>query len=105
MVSITLRQSAALSMSMDLRDLKINPCKECYSTCPAQCRFNEKTFQCDCYYFKDDHIFINQNKVVPIQEAYDLLNKKDFFNAYFDEGRFGERDDMHVVYKNRTNCK
>ena len=28
---------------IDLRKLKIGPCKECYSSCPAQCRFNEET--------------------------------------------------------------
>ena len=84
---------------IDLRHLKIGACKECYSTCPAQCRFNEKTFQCDCYPHKEDVMYINNNKFLPIEKAYDALDKKKFFEIYNDHNSFAERDDMWVVYK------
>ncbi|MCL6500547.1 MAG: NAD(P)H-dependent oxidoreductase [Candidatus Pacearchaeota archaeon] len=84
---------------IDLRELKIGPCKECYSTCPAQCRFNETRFQCDCYPFKEDTFFITDENIVTIEKAYDLLSKRDFFRIYHDKGRFAERDDMWKVYK------
>ncbi len=84
---------------IDLRELKIGACKECYSTCPAQCRFNEKTGQCDCYHFKSDHMFIHDEHAVPIEKAYDLLTKEQFFDAYNNDNMLGKRDDMHVVYK------
>ena len=45
-------KNGAETKLIDLRELKINPCKECYSTCPAQCRFNEETNQCDCYAYR-----------------------------------------------------
>lgn len=83
---------------IDLRTLKIGPCKECYSTCPAQCRFNEASFQCDCYPFKEDYI-LDGNKLVTLEEAYDRLPKKRFLELSRDEGRFAERDDMWRVYK------
>lgn len=84
---------------IDLRELKIGACKECYSSCPAQCRFSEKASQCDCYYFKSDHFFIGGDNAVPIEKAYDMLDKEAFFRIYHDDGSFGRRDDMHVVYK------
>jgi len=84
---------------IDLRDLQIEPCKECYSTCPAQCRFNEKTFQCDCYMFKHDSIFVDDNNVYPIEEAYDKLNKKKFFELYHSHGNFAKKDEMYKVYQ------
>lgn len=84
---------------IDLRDLKIGPCKECYSTNPAHCRFNEQMNQCDCYAYKEDHMFINEKNVVPMEKAYDMLDKKEFFKIYHDEGRFAEKDDMWMVYK------
>lgn len=93
------KKQGAQTELIDLRELKIGACKECYSTCPAQCRFNEATNQCDCYAFKADNIFINDKTVVPIESAYDKLSKKDFFKLYHDEGTFAERDDMWKVYK------
>ena len=90
--------AGAKTMLIDLRDLKIGVCKECYSTCPAQCRFNEKLNQCDCYYFKKDHMFVG-DKIVPIETAYDMLSKEEFFKIYNDKWSFGERDDMWIVYK------
>jgi multimeric flavodoxin WrbA len=93
------QKQGAKTQLIDLKDLKIGACKECYSTCPAQCRFNEKIFQCDCYYFKTDHMFINEKTILPIEKAYDKLTKKEFFNIYHDKGRFGERDDMWIIYK------
>ncbi|MFH0798187.1 MAG: NAD(P)H-dependent oxidoreductase, partial [Candidatus Woesearchaeota archaeon] len=89
----------AKTQLIDLRDLKIGACKECYSTCPAQCRFNEKTNQCDCYYSTSDHLFIDDNTAVPIEKAYDMLTKEEFFRTYHDEGSFSRKDDMHIVYK------
>lgn len=83
---------------IDLRRLKINPCKECYSTNPAQCRFNEKTNQCDCYQFKKDYFYYG-GKFIKMEEAYDKLNKKDFFRIYNSEEEFAERDDMWKIYK------
>lgn len=93
------QKAGAVTELIDLRKLKINPCKECYSTNPAQCRFNEDADQCDCYYFKTDHMFIGKDKILPIEDAYDVLDKKRFFELYHDESRFGERDDMWIVYK------
>src|SRR3989344_3443654 len=58
---------------IELKYLKIGACKECYSTCPAQCRFNEKTNQCDCYYAKEDLMLINEKTLLPIEKAYDSL--------------------------------
>lgn len=84
---------------LDLRDLKIGACKECYSTNPAQCRFNEKTNQCDCYRFKEDNIFLNDKAFVPIEEAYDKLSKKEFFEKYKGKGWLAEKDEMWKVYK------
>lgn len=84
---------------IDLHNLKIGACKECYSTNPAQCRFNEKTNQCDCYMFKEDTLFIDSENYMPIEKAYDKLSKKQFFKIYHNEGNFAERDDMWKVYK------
>lgn len=93
------KKAGAVVELIDLRELKIGPCKECYSTCPAQCRFNEKNFQCDCYLFKEDHFFVNENKIMSIEEAYDYLDKENFFKIYYNKNRFAERDDMWKVYK------
>lgn len=82
---------------IDLHDLKIGACKECYSSNPAQCRFNEKTSQCDCYPFKEDNLFVN-GEVIPISDAYDRLNKNQFFEA-FNQSDFFKKDEMHIVYK------
>lgn len=84
---------------IDLRELKIGACKECYSSCPAQCRFSEKMLQCDCYRFKHDALFVDSEKFYPIEEAYDKLDKKKFFELYHDERSFAHRDDMWKVYK------
>ena len=93
------RRKGAETRLIDLRDLKIGACKECYSTCPAQCRFNEKTNQCDCYAFQNDYMFIDEKTALPIEEAYDKVSKKEFFEIFRDEGRFAEKDDMWQVYK------
>ncbi|MBU3904639.1 MAG: NAD(P)H-dependent oxidoreductase [Nanoarchaeota archaeon] len=92
-------KAGAKTQLIDLRDLQIGACKECYSTCPAQCRFNEKINMCDCYKNKEDHFFIDKNKVLPIEHAYDHLDKKTFFEIYHDHGRFAKRDDMWLVYE------
>src|SRR3989344_2704785 len=84
---------------LDLRDLQINPCKDCYSTCPAQCRFDEKTFQCDCYMFKHDTLFVDEKTFFPIEEAYDKMNKEKFFELYHDNGSLARKDEMYKVYK------
>ncbi|MAF43549.1 MAG: hypothetical protein CMI54_05200 [Parcubacteria group bacterium] len=95
----TAAKQGAKTQLVDLRDLEIGDCKGCYSTCPAQCRFNEKTNQCDCYPFNEDLIFIDEKTVLPIKKAYDKLSKKDFFDLYYDEERFAKKDDMTMVYK------
>lgn len=92
-------KEGAETQLIDLKELKIGACKECYSTCPAQCRFNEKTNQCDCYSFKENFMFIDDETVVPLEKAYDILDKKEFFKLYYNEGRFAEKDDMWQVYK------
>ena len=95
----TVEKQRAKTQLIDLRDLKIGACKDCYSTNPAQCRFNEKTNQCDCYYLKTDHILIDENTLVPIEKAYDMFRKEEFFKMYYDKDRFAPRDDMWIVYK------
>jgi multimeric flavodoxin WrbA len=95
----TAAKEGARTELIELRDLKIGACKGCYSTNPAQCRFNEKTNQCDCYYLKRDHMLIGGDTLVPIEKAYDMLGKKEFFKIYHDKDTFGPRDDMWMVYK------
>ncbi len=92
------KKAGADTKLIDLRDLKINPCKECYSTCPAQCRFNEATNQCDCYPYKRDSLFA-KGKIIPLEDAYEALDKKEFFRLYHNPGTFAEQDDMWIVYK------
>lgn len=92
------KKSGAKTKLIDLRELKIGPCKECYSTCPAQCRFNEQTNQCDCYPYKQDSIVVN-DEVIPLEKAYDKLTKKQFFDLYHNEGTFAKQDDMYVIYE------
>lgn len=91
------KKAGAQTECIDLRELKIGACKECYSTNPAQCRFNEKTFQCDCYMFKQDSMPV-KNVFVPFEKAYDLLSKKEFFENYH-SNNYSHRDDMWRVYK------
>lgn len=90
------KKAGAQVKLIDLRGLKIGPCKECYSTNPAHCRFNEQANQCDCYLFKEDTI-IFKNKIISLEKAYDILPKKLFFNLY--KNAFAERDDMWLIYK------
>ncbi|MEK6959104.1 MAG: NAD(P)H-dependent oxidoreductase [archaeon] len=84
---------------IDLRHLQIGACKECYSTCPAQCRYDEENNQCDCYTHKTDGVFVDDNTLLPLDEAYDRLPKKDFFKAYNSPGDFVKKDEMWKVYK------
>lgn len=84
---------------IDLHDLKIGACKECYSTNPAQCRFNEKANQCDCYTEKEDTVFLDYKNYMPLEQAYDKLSKKQFFELYHNPGSFAAKDDMWKVYK------
>ncbi len=91
------KKAGAQTQLIDLRDLKIGACKECYSTNPAQCRFNEKTFQCDCYGFKEDQMFI-RDTAVSFEKAYDVLSKKEFFEN-FNTDNYGHKDEMWRVYK------
>lgn len=84
---------------IDLRKLKIGACKECYSTCPAQCRFSEQLNQCDCYLFKEDIIVTNDEKIYNLEQAYDKFSKKEFFKLYNNENNFAPQDDMWKVYK------
>ena len=93
------RKSGAKTELIDLRELQIGPCKECYSTCPAHCRFSEKTNQCDCYFFKEDTLFLDENTPVPIEDAYEMLTKDEFFKRFYDKGWYAERDDMWMIYQ------
>lgn len=87
----------AKTQLIDLRDLRIGACKECYSSNPAQCRFDEKRFMCDCYPFKED-TFIFDNGYATMDRAYDIIGKKEFVEAIKSRS-FSERDDMWIVYK------
>lgn len=98
------KKAGAETKLIDLRELKIGACKECYSTCPAQCRFNEKKNQCDCYMWKEDHLFVKEKKPVPIEKAYDVLSKNEFFKRLHDEGWYAKGDDMWKVYEAMRWC-
>jgi multimeric flavodoxin WrbA len=78
--------------------LKIGICKECYSTCPAQCRFNEKINRCDCYP-RDKPMIITEKEQLSLEQAYDKLDKKEFLSLLQSESNYDEGDDMHIVYK------
>jgi len=84
---------------IELKDLKINSCNGCYSTCPAQCRFNEKTFQCDCFPYKEDTFFPFEKNKMSIKEAYKKLSEKVFFEIYDNMNRVTPRDDMWIIYQ------
>jgi len=102
LLKITLKEAqkeGAITQLIDLHDLEIGACKECYSSCPAQCRFSEKLFRCDCYVRTHDHLITKDIKAHKIEDAYDLLSKKEFFELYHSEGAFSPRDDMWIVYK------
>lgn len=102
LLKLTLKEAekhGAETKLIDLRDLKINPCKECYSTCPAHCRFNEKANLCDCYPWKEDHIFLDEKTPAPIEKAYELLPKQEFLKRLHDEGWYAKQDDMWIVYE------
>lgn len=91
------KKAGAKTKLIDLRNLKINPCKGCYSTCPAQCRFNEASNQCDCYPYKQDMLFY-KNDFLTLEKAYDKLSKKQFFRLYHNESTFAEKDEMYIIY-------
>jgi len=101
LLKITLKESekaGAETQLIDLRELNIGPCKECYSTCPAQCRFNENLNKCDCYSFDKPVMFV-KNDPLPLDKAYDTVDKNKFLELLKDRGRYDEGDDMHIVYK------
>ncbi|MDD4353914.1 MAG: NAD(P)H-dependent oxidoreductase [Candidatus Nanoarchaeia archaeon] len=91
-------KNGAVTELIDLRDLTIGACKECYSTCPAQCRFNEKNFKCDCYTYDDDCIFI-KDKMIRLEDAYGNISKEEFFKYYNNKSTFWPKDDMKIIYK------
>ena len=94
------KKQGASTKLIDLRELDINPCKECYSTNPAQCRFNEKKYQCDCYRFKEDVIYSdNQNKFLTLEQAYNEFSKEDFLKYLNNKEYHTKKDDMYIVYK------
>jgi multimeric flavodoxin WrbA len=84
---------------IDLRELNIGPCKECYSTCPAQCRFNEKLNMCDCYPRKGPAVFLDDGKQLSLKEAYEELSEEEFLKRIQDKGVYDLGDDMWKVYK------
>ncbi len=92
-------KAGAKTQLIDLRDFSIGVCKECYSTCPAQCRFSEVTYQCDCYKRTEPVIWTEKDGSKTLGEAYDLLDKKEFLKRLNDKHAFVAADDMHVVYK------
>ncbi len=71
-------KAGAITILLDLRNLKIGACKECYSSCPAQCRFNEEKNQCDCYPFKHDSIYVNGN-MIPMDIYLCQIQRKTLF--------------------------
>ena len=92
------KKAGAKTKLIDLRELTVGPCKECYSTCPAQCRFNEQVNQCDCYPYKKDSLAVG-NEIIPLEKAYDKLKKEQFFKLYHNEDTFAKKDDMYIIYK------
>lgn len=92
-------KSGAETELIDLRDLKIQPCKECYSTCPAQCRFNEKINKCDCYPNDSPKIYLENGRVLTLDEAYNKLSKEEFLKMIASKENYDEGDDMHIIYK------
>jgi len=84
---------------INLRELKIHPCKECYSTCPAQCRFNEELNMCDCYPRKSPRIFLEDGKNFSLEDAYNKLDKNTFLKKIQDKHFYDEGDDMWIVYQ------
>ncbi|MDD4251283.1 MAG: NAD(P)H-dependent oxidoreductase [Candidatus ainarchaeum sp.] len=92
------KQGAKIEI-IELSDLKIGACKECYSTCPAQCRFSETNYTCDCFTRTSDVLFNKKGEDFTIEKAYDVMTKKEFFDAYNSKWDFSPRDDMRIVYK------
>ncbi len=93
------KKQGAETELIELRKLKIQPCKECYSTCPAQCRFNEKNNMCDCYPRINPTIFLDNGNQLSLEEAYEKLEKKEFISRIKDQRSFDYGDDMTQVYK------
>lgn len=94
----TAEKNGAETKLIDLRFLKIGACKECYSTCPAHCRFNEKNNTCDCYPNKE-HTIYNENDYFSLEEGYDKLSKTEFLKIIRDKNSYDSGDDMHRIYK------
>ena len=102
LLKITLKEAeknGAKTQLIDLRDLKIGVCKECYSSCPAQCRFNEKLNMCDCYPQKSPSVFLNDGTELSLENAYEKLSKKEFIEIIQNEHSYKKWDDMWKVYK------
>ena len=93
------KKSGAETQLIDLKEIKIGACKECYSTCPAQCRFNEKLNMCDCYPRKEARIFLNDGTELRLEEAYEKLGKNEFLKRLKDKRYYDEGDEMWIVYK------
>jgi multimeric flavodoxin WrbA len=101
LLKITLKEAkknGAQIELINLKDLTIGPCKECYSSCPAQCRFHEKLNMCDCYPRKNPTIILDNGDQFSLQDAYERLNKEDFLKNIKDKHHFDSGDDMHIVY-------
>jgi multimeric flavodoxin WrbA len=92
-------KKGAKTQLIDLRDLKIGICKECYSSCPAQCRFNEKNFMCDCYPRTEPTVFLNDGTSLSLEEAYTKLSKEEFLERIQNDHVFDQGDDMNIVYR------
>jgi len=93
------KKHGAKTELIDLRELKIGPCKECYSTCPAQCRFHEGLNKCDCYPWSEPRLFLDNGTPLTLEQAYNNLGKKEFLKRMTNNNFYDEGDDMHIIYK------
>ena len=92
-------KSGAKTELIELNKLKIGECKECYSSCPAQCRFNEKLNMCDCYPRKNPSVFLDDGKFFSLEDAYDKMGKIQFIQHLQDKNFYDEGDEMWKIYK------
>lgn len=91
-------KSGAKTELIDLRELRIGACKECYSSCPAQCRFNEKLNLCDCYSNKTPLIYSEKGEAFNLKDAYDKLPKEEFLRVLQNKNYVDFGDDMWKIY-------
>ena len=93
------KKAGAETELIELKNLKIGICKECYSTCPAQCRFNEKLNMCDCYPREKPALFLKDGTELSLESAYEKLSKEEFLKKISNKDFYDEGDDMWKIYK------